>query len=105
MRQKRLRARPTLVAERLDLLLTEWGWGARERLLARIHLLAQRDNRFSALATLKANQISTLRKGNRGCSDLELIALAAACNVSVAWLCGVSDRRDPDPDLARLLSD
>ena len=84
--------------------MTEEGWGARARLLAKLELLAQRDPRFADLAGMEPSTLSRIRHGEQICTDVELIALAAALRVSPLWLCGLSDRREPEPEVLLVLA-
>lgn len=100
---ERRRISGNLVGPRLDQVMNAMGWGARERVTAKIHLLAGHDPRFADLADLDVTSLSRLRHGERACSDIELMALAIVTRRSPTWLCGMSDDEDlTDNELLRL---
>jgi hypothetical protein len=98
----RRRVAGNLIWPRLEQILREDGWGARERLLARLHLIAGEYPEFAALGTMRANAISELR--HYVCPDVLLFAVADALNVSAYWLAGLTDDRSPPPGIRRLLN-
>ena len=102
MGQRRRRVKGNLIWDRLAQLLDEQSWGARERLLAKLHLIAGQSG-FQPLADMRANAISELKENI--CPDVLLFALADALRVNVYWLAGLSDKREPPSDVRRLLTD
>lgn len=100
MARRRSRLRGNLVAQRLNSLIEELG--SRDLLLARLHLLAQADQRFEALAEMDVSALSKIRYGRRICADVELVAIAIAGQVSIMWLLGLSDQRSPEAPVMEL---
>ena len=102
MTKQRRRINRNLVAPRLDELLQELGHGARRDVLAQVHLITAATPGFEALAEMRGNSLSELRHNQRACTDLELVVLAQILKVNIYYLLGLSDDRQPPPDVCQL---
>lgn len=92
MAERKRRISGNLIYPRLQELLERDGWGATERLAARLQLLADRPG-FEGLRDIRPNAITELRF--RTCTDKLVVAIALAFNVDIYYLLGMID--DPTP--------
>lgn len=94
--------RGNVIAERLNMILDERGWGSLNELLARLHQVAGTPG-FEELGEMPLEILSRIRKGKRVCYDYEAAAIAQALGVDFWWLIGLSNHRELPQHVAPLL--
>lgn len=92
MEDQRRRIRGNLITERLEILLQERG--SRQRLLAKLHLLAKRVPQLQDLSEMRLSALSELTTEGgtvTTCPDKLLAAIAYCLRVDPNWLLGLKD--------------